>query len=54
VAMYLALWRHLVGPLALSLLAPVATTFAMVYFRWLGILGASVREVVEERDEKRH
>ncbi len=53
VAMYLALWRHLVGPLALSLLAPVATTFAMVYFRWLGILGVSVREVVEERDEKR-
>ncbi|MDI9443651.1 MAG: hypothetical protein QM844_05735 [Planctomycetota bacterium] len=53
VAMYLAFWRHLVGPLALPLLAPVATTFAMVYFRWLGLLGASVREVIEERDARR-
>jgi hypothetical protein len=50
-AMYIAFWRLFVGPFAMPVLAPVATTFAMVYFRWLGILGVSVREVIEEAAE---
>lgn len=53
-AMYIAFWRHLLGPMSLPLLAPAATTFSMVYFRWLGILGISVREVIEERNERRN
>lgn len=50
-AMYIAFWRHICGPIALPLLAPMSTSLAMVYARWLGILGQSVREVIEEDDE---
>ena len=55
-AMYLAFWRHVFGifgwaPVSLPVLAPMAATLAMVYARWLGILGRSVREVIEEDDE---
>ena len=38
-AMYIAFWRHICGPIALPLLAPMSTSLAMVYARWLGILG---------------
>ncbi len=52
-AMYIAFWRHIcglfgLGPFAMPLLVPMATALAMVYARWLGILGVSVREVIEE------
>ncbi len=50
-AMYLAFWRHICGPIALPLLAPMTASLAMVYARWLGILGQSVQEVIEEADE---
>lgn len=50
-AMYLAFWRHLCGPITMPLLVPMATALAMVYARWLGILGVSVREVIEEAAE---
>lgn len=47
-AMYIAFWRHFCGPIAMPVLAPMATALAMVYARWLGILGTSVQEVIEE------
>jgi hypothetical protein len=50
-AMYLAFWRHLCGPITMPLLVPMATALAMVYARWLGILGVSVRELIEEAAE---
>jgi len=51
-SMYAAFYRYLLGPWSLPVLAPMLTTFSMVYFRWLGILGRSVREVIEARMEE--
>lgn len=51
-AMYIAFWRHICGPIALPLLAPMTTSLAMVYARWLGILGRSVQEVTEEASDQ--
>jgi len=51
-AMYIAFWRHICGAIALPLLAPMATSLAMIYFRWLGILGMSVRETIEEAEDE--
>ena len=50
-AVYLGLWLYVCGPIALPLLIPMTTALAMVYARWLGILGASVSEVIEELGE---
>jgi DNA-directed RNA polymerase subunit RPC12/RpoP len=55
-AMYIAFWRHIcglfgLGPMAMPLLVPMATALAMVYARWLGILGMSVREMMEEEED---
>jgi DNA-directed RNA polymerase subunit RPC12/RpoP len=45
-AIYIALWQ-LWGPIVLPVLAPAVTTFAMIYARWLGILGIGVQETIE-------
>ena len=44
---YFVAWEYVCGPLALPLLAPLATTLMMIYARWLGILGLRVRETIE-------
>ncbi len=52
-AMYVVFWRFICGPIAFPLLAPMATTFGMVYARWLGILGARIRDSIETAAEAR-
>lgn len=51
-AMYIAFWRHICGPIALPLLVPMTASLAMIYARWLGILGQSVQEVIEEASDQ--
>ena len=51
-AIHLALWLYVCGPVVLPLLTPMTTALAMIYARWLGILGQSIREVIEEANEE--
>ena len=46
-AVYFVAWEYVCGPIALPLLAPLATTLIMIYARWLGVLGLRVRETIE-------
>ncbi len=53
VVIYMIFWQYVCGPFALPALAPLATTLAMVYARWLGILAIRVQEMIEAAAEAR-